>query len=755
MNVKTKLNLSALILGLTSIISQIIIIRELVVVFYGNELSLGIILASWFFWIALGSFLAGRLVEKLRMGERSLSAIQTITFLILPLNLLLLRNIKSILNIPTGKIIGLMPMLGSSFLSLAPICILLGFTFILISKIASFKTKTPSKEIGGVYLLEGLGASIGGILFSFLLIKLLTPFQNIFIIAGINLIVAILIKRNIFHSLFLIILSLAFIFSWPKYLEDITRKIQFRPFELIESIDSLYGNIAVTKTGKEFSFYENALLLFTSGDLLTSEESVHYALLSHPLPKKILLIGGGMSGSLEQILKHPVKKVDYVELDPLIIDLAKKYLGTIEDDRLNIIHMDGRLFVKGRIADKRLNGLTDNMYDVIILNLPDPYTAMLNRFYSLEFFREANKILAPDGLISFSVTSSENYINLEQSYYLASLYNTLKKEFRDIKVFPGNTAIFLASNKSGMLTYNADILIDRLKNRGIDTQFVREYYLPFKLSATRIRYIEDSIKRSGTAKINRDFKPVGYFYHMLLWMSMFYPGKSLLPYLEKVDLNLFILIIASLAFLAFLIQRIKKYSFKRSVALSVATTGMSEISFQIIIIFAFQFLYGYMYYKIGLILTSFMIGLVLGSFCINRLLAQLKNERSLYLKTQALICIYPLILPVIFISIARANISRPGIGQLLQTSFAFLPIIAGFLGGFQFPLATKICLKNSKNSGKTAGFLYGIDLFGSCIGGLLVTLILIPIIGIIQTCFLLCIINLSVLILLSTSRLQQ
>ena len=750
MSARQKLNLSAFILGLTSMIGQIIIIRELIVVFYGNELSLAVILASWLFWTSIGSLLLGRLVDRLKSKEALLSKIQLLTSIALPLNIILIRNIKSILNISTGKIIGVVPILSSSFLSLSIICMILGFTFTLISKLASEKSKIPAKEVGKIYLLEGLGASIGGLVFSFFLIKFLSPFQNIFIVASVNLIIAILLNKSMLQLLFLVILSMGFIFNWPRYLEDYTRSSQFKPFELVESLDSIYGNIAVIKTGKEFSFYENGLLLFTSGDILTSEESVHYALLEHPSPEKILLIGGGVSSSLKQILKHPVKQVDYVELDPLIIGLAEKYLPIVKDNRVNIINMDGRLFVKSKLTSQRANEL--NEYDVIILNLPDPYTAMLNRFYSIEFFREAKQILEPDGLISFSLTSSENYINPEQAYYLASIYNTLKKEFKDIKIFPGDSATFLASNKPDMLTYDSDILINRLRERNINTKFVREYYLPFKLSPLRIKYIEDSIEASRTAKLNQDFKPIGYLYHTLLWMSLFHSGKGLLPYIDNINIHLFIFIMIGLMLLTFSFQRMKKSSFRAPVALSIATTGMSEIAFQIIVILAFQFLYGYMYYKIGVILTSFMIGLVLGSLAINRMLEKLKNERALYLKTQLAICIYPLILPIIFNYISKTSLSRPELGQALQTSFAFLPIVAGFIGGFQFPLANKICLKDSSEVGKTTGFLYGIDLFGSCIGGLLIGLFLVPMFGIIQTCLLLSILNILVLILLFFSR---
>ncbi len=739
MNLKRKLYLSAFVLGLTSMVGQIIIIRELIVVSYGNELSLGIILASWLFWVSIGSLVFGRVVDKIKFKETLLSIIQLAISIVLPLNIFLIRNIKSLLHISPGEIMGFSPIFASSFISLSAVCVLLGFTFTLISKLAAENSNVPSKEIGKIYFLEGLGASIGGIVYSFFLITTLSPLQNILIVGSCNLVASIFFNRNILQLAYLIILSVAFVLNWPHHLDRFARSMQFRPFKMVESVDSIYGNISVTKTGKEYSFFENGLLMFTSGDTLTSEEAVHYAMLEHPSPKNVLLIGGGIGGPLQQILKHRIDKVDYVELDPLIIEVAKKYLSPLKDKRVNIHHTDGRLFVKQQLRDTG-HGTRDKGYDVVIINLPDPYTAMLNRFYSVEFFGKVKEILSKGGLLSFSLTSSENYINRENARYLGCIYNTLQKEFKDIKVFPGDSVVFLASNKTGSLTYDADILLQRLKERRIKTQFVREYYLPFKLAPLRIKYVENTLQEFGSKKINQDLRPIGYLYHILLWMTLFSAGRGILPYIRLINIYLFSGIAFVLFLIALLMQKLKRPSFKMPVALSVGTTGMSEIAFQIIVILAFQFLYGYVYYKIGIILTSFMIGLVLGSFFINKHLGRIKDERALYLKIQALICAYPLILPLIF--------TKP----IPEISFAMLPIIAGFLGGAQFPLANKICLRSAKDVGKTTGGLYGIDLLGACIGGLLVGLLLIPILGIIQTCIFLFVINTLVLILLSTAR---
>ncbi|MDP2911652.1 MAG: hypothetical protein Q8N76_04920 [Candidatus Omnitrophota bacterium] len=765
MKISLKLNISAFVLGFTSMIGQIIIIRELIVVFYGNELSLGIILACWLFWTGIGSLVFGRLIDLIHSKEKLLSYVQLAISIVIPLNIFLIRIIKPLLKIQAGKLIGFTQMLGASFVSLSVICILMGFAFILISKIASKDNNMPSKQIARIYLLEGLGASVGGLIYTLFLVKAYTPFHNALILGNLNLIVSIFFNRNLIQLVYLVIFSTTIIFNWPKHLDGFTRGLQSRPMKLVENKDSIYGNISVTKLANQYSFYENGSLLFTGGDLATSEESVHYAMLEHLYPKKILLIGGGTGGAINQILKHGIDRIDYVELDPLIISLSQKYMSPITDDRVNTIHMDGRLFVKdysSRLRSKNNNDIVrvrpegpsrePSGYDVIILNLPDPYTASLNRFYSLEFFQEVKKILEPAGVFSFGLLSSENYISPEHAVYLSCIYNTLKKEFNDVKLLPGDIITFIAAEEPGMLTQDANVLIKRLKERNIKTKFVREYYLPFKLDPLRIKYVESAIQKFQNTRINTDFKPIGYLYHTVLWISFFDATRNLLPYIGKINLGIFILIAFALFIIILLAQKLTRASLKFPVLISMAGTGMSQICFQIIIILAFQFIYGYMYYQIGFILTSFMIGLTIGSFFIIKIIEKIEDEKSLYLKTQAMLAIYPLILAGALFIISKTNQFKPGIGGILQIAFVILPIAAGFIGGFQFLLANKIWLKDSKNIGKTTGLLYGIDLFGSCIGGLVIGVIFIPILGIIQTCVLLSVINIFIFILISNSR---
>ena len=758
---KRRLGLALLLLGFTMMSSQIVLMRELLIVFYGNEISIGIILANWLFWGALGSWGLGRFADRIKKRISLLCLGQIILALLVPLAVGQVRLIKIFLKTAPGEIIGLAPMFYSTLLILAPICLLLGFLFALGCRI--YPSGSPGAgRIGYVYILEAMGATLGGLLTSFLLIRILSSLAITLLLSLFNLLASFslqfsppqggfshsLRKRKAFQILTLILIG-GTILSLVKedYLSSLSLRLQWEKYNVHTSRNSLYGNITVTQRDNEYSFFSNGLHIFTFPDRVSAEEVAHFPLLSHPSPKRVLLIGGGQ-GVLEEILKHPVEKVDYVELDPLIIELSGKYLRFSFDPRVRVNNIDGRLFVK-RNRDKPVS--EQAKYEVIIVNLPDPFTAQLNRFYTLEFFREARSILSADGLLCLGVTSAENYVSGELQKFLSCINKTLQEVFPDVKVFPGDYAYFLGCKKEGMLTYDYEVLMKRLEERRIDAQFVREYYLFSKLSPGRIKYLLGRLEEEKEARINRDFQPVCYYYDMVLWTAYFKTGVRGIERIfaglseKKIWGGLFLLYFLVILPLFFFRKRGEpawRQAERRGkcALVAIATTGFAEITFQVVVIISFQILYGYVYYKLGVILTSFMVGLTLGGWWATRILGRLKDVFGVFIRTQISICIYPLVLPLIL----RAD--------LPVSLFPFLPIIAGFIGGFQFPLANKIYLGSEREIGRVAGLTYGMDLLGSCLGALLASAFLIPILGIPQTCVAVAFLNIGSLVLLISKK---
>lgn len=744
---------SVVVAGMTAIISQIIFLREFLIVFYGNEISIGIILASWLIWGAAGSFFLGHFVDRFRNKLLVFALAQLAIAFILPAIFFAIRMVPHFLGISAGEIIGYYPMIRASFVVLAVPCAIMGFVFSLACSIYN-KPEDPTRHVAIIYVFEALGALIGGFLVSLVLLRIMTPYKILFTVTLLNILSSLLLQRaemvqGIKRALFvfsLLLLAGAFIFGirgGVTVLEKESLNRLWQGYDVLESVDTVYGDLTVVGSGKQRSFYENGLHLYTVPDRLTAEESVHFAMLEAESPENILLIGGGVGGLLEEILKYPVKSVDYVELDPEIIELAIKFLPEedkrhISDPKVNIVNADGRFFVKNTV----------NKYDCVIISLGDPYTAQINRFYTSGFYNELNRVMADDAVVSFVLTSSENYISKELEDYLHSIYISLSAVFPDVGVVPGDSAVFLASNTKGLITLDHNILSKRLEDRGIETIYVRDYYLFDKLSPDRIEYASDIIERRDPGvKENRDFRPVSYFYATVFWGSQFNT-----PFLRKLFIilrpfHIWIAVLVFCLFCSVLVMMWSKRRFERTAALAVMTTGFAEINFQIAVILSFQIIYGYVFYKIGIIIASFMLGLALGGLWVSRKLGHIRDEKAFFRKVQLSICVYPLVLPACFIYFSRSSSALSSwVGANLV--FPLMPIIAGFIGGVQFPLANKIYLGEARQVGRVAGTCYALDLFGACLGSLVAAAFIVPVLGVFQACFLVAIINLVVLFLL-------
>lgn len=719
------LGLAIILIGISSITAQIVLMRELLIFFYGNELSIGIILAGWLFWTSLGSWFGGRVSKKIKQPVTILALTEIILSFLLIFTILSTRGINFIIPRSHGEMLGILPIWLYSFILLAGICFVNGFLFVVGCKSIG--------SIGKAYILESIGAGMGGLLCSIVLIRYFNTFQIIWLLVLANLSIAgLLWKKNrwviYLGTIIILILGLSGII---KLVGLETRRWQWHGYKLVTSRDSIYGNITITRQDSIYNFYESGLLAFSVPDRLSSEETTHLALLQHLKPNKILLIGGGLGGVIEECLKYPdVNSIVYVELDPLVITLAKGILQdtAINNPKVRIYNTDGRRFLKN----------TTEIFDVIIVDLPDPNTAQVNRFYTMEFFKSVSDHLGKNGVFSIGITSSENYISPELSELLRCIYFTLQSVFPEIKVIPGDYCRFISAKDKGFLTDDYKVLEERLK---VETQYVRDYYLKGKLSRERLDYMQDQLSLGKPRFLNTDFHPICYYYNITFWSTHFNTVfKKVFQFMAKMKLWHFSLIL--LFAMIWPWRKNEKY-----VLLPIMTSGFSEISFQVVTILAFQIIYGYVYYKLGIIITSFMIGLALGSFCINKIMPRVKDECALFFKIQIGMVVYPLLLPIVFYIFSKSG-SRIGENIVLP----YLPVIAGFIGGFQFPLGNKIYLGDRKEIGLSAGITYGIDLFGACIGVLLISAFILPILGITQTCFLTFIVNLGALIIMVKTR---
>lgn len=747
---KKAIIFSILTLGISSIIGQLLIIRELIISFYGNEFFIGWIFLSWLFWVGIGSLFLNKIFTTNKIISRILILCHILIVLFLPLVIFLARLSRTLITGPTGQIPNLISALLYAFLIIAPLCLILGLQFAIVSRFWKSLTEKIklSKILGKTYILETLGFIIGGLAFSYFLI-FLNEFQTISILAWINLLAAsfilILIKkftpqnksfRFIAGSLIIILIIIFIGISiFSKNINNQTNAYRFPNQKLIESKNSIFGNIAVTKLKEQYNFYETGLFLGADKEEIFNEYLAHFSLLYHPNPKKILLIGGGFNGILKEILKHQPDKVFYLELDPSLVEITKKYIPDdlrqdLEDKRVKIINLDAHYFLKAN----------PETFDVIIINLPNPSTALINRFYTEDFLKKLKSHLNPKGLLISYLSSSPDYLSSEIENLDASLFKPLKNLFPSVLILPEYNHFFIASQDE--LGYNPELLIKRLEQRNIKTNFVNRAYIEYRLTNDRVQKTLSTLNKNQEAKINQDQLPISYFYNFVYWTSSFYP--DLAKFFHSLAKIKFIWLVNILVFLGILLLLFKKTIQKRRnliLGLVMALAGFCLMATELIIIFGFQVFYGYLYYKIALIITVLMIGMTLGGWWGVRKINQAKIKTLIQI--HGLIIIFSLILLLGFYFLFRAS-SRPSI--VIEIIFLIMAGLIGGIVGFEFPIVNKLYLSKIKKASRKAGTIYGADLLGSCGAAFLISIFLIPIFGIFQTLILLAILNLVILI---------
>ncbi|MBD3289637.1 hypothetical protein GF337_12600, partial [candidate division KSB1 bacterium] len=607
-------------------------------------------------------------------------------------------------------------------------------------------TKEPATSVSKIYLFEAIGSGIASFLFSLFLIRILDNFVLVTLISGTSLVAAFSMllstpfssRSSKFIFIPLIVTLGIVVTSNSKRLDDYSLKRQWQNYEILDDETTIYGHITVAKLQENISFFENGFLMFTYPDLFYAEEAVHFALLEHPAPESVLLIGGGVGGSLEQVLTHPqVRRLDYVQLDPEIINLAIKHLpekksSVLSDERFHVHYTDGRIFVKN----------TTHKYDVVIINLPDPHTTLINRFYTLEFFQRVKRILNTGGIAAFSVTSSENVIGDELAIFLRSLLTTLQQVFPDVILIPGDTNHFISCKSPDILTTNPEILISRMQSRKLETMYVREYYIPFRMSPDRTEYLRQRLSEIRNRELNRDFKPVGNFYHLIVWTTYFnQTAKNIFLIAERIGFK-GIIMLSVLLFLPFLLLLKHRMNTKMTYGIisSIAVVGFSEMALEIIIIHAFQAIYGYVYFQLALILSSFMIGLAAGSFFGIRHARKSTHVFPTFTRFQFAMTAYPLFLLAILIFLKHFMFHF----IIIQILFFGLTLSAGFIAGFQYPLASHLYYRMYSIKNKSAGNIYAFDLAGACLGAIITSSLLIPILGIKVSLAAICLFNLMI-----------
>jgi len=714
-----------LMAGFAASIGQILVIRELLVIFYGNELSTGLILACWLLCTAAGSGLTGRVYTKKAPDFKVLLAVFTVFCAALPATIVWIRAARAFWSIPPGELLSPGMMLVIGFCAAAPICFLSGGLFALAWELFCAGAKGEERSIF-VYLAESLGAGAGGLVFYFILLPLYPSFAGsllliLFLLAGAMVACARLkYPGKVLCSLFpaAILIAASILFSYSDRVDLLTRRMQWGK-SFFQSRDTAFHNLVFLFNSGQFSLFSNGLWLFSSPDPQSAEPAAHLPLLEHPDPGRVLVIGDYSPELLGEVANHPgIKRVDCVQPDSeataftaAVLPPSRVEIGG--DRRIRLWHVD----------PKRFRGGAGTGYDVILLSAGEPVNAEMNRFYTVEFFARIKTMMNPGGLFSFGIPAAPDIVGPREAVLLKSLYATLREVFGYVLILPGENVRFIASQDGVGVTGDPMVLIDRMRARRLDLRYVQDFYLLDLFNPIRLAYMESIIREGPPAKINRDFEPVCYLYGLGLWGAQLHPAAGRFLGFISGGAPFPVLVGFGAFFLVFVSVLLTKGGSRSVVAFNTGVCGAVLIVIEVVLVLVYQIIEGSVYRQMALIISLFMAGLAAGSALVRTLRGA--GAHRLFM-IQIGLAAYLGALYLLF-SVFRGPVFDNLGHDAMLVLFSALAFFAGMFGGGQFCAAVG-CSEKVRGAG-----LYAADLIGASAGALAGSLFFLPVLGIPKT----------------------
>jgi spermidine synthase len=484
------------LIGLFAQAGQIIMFREVMAMFHGTELLFGSILGSSVLWTSLGAAAAEFFLNR-RFGTRFFPTLLVYSILfngfLLGLQILFLRFYPVIFSTAVvGQAFSFYGAIWIVFLASFPFAFLMGAQFTLALRLNS------RARLGLLYRVESIGAAVGGMMTSFVLVEAAPPLRIVFFVGALFIVgsspqipKALLTlkaqpaaQKESYHRAkfgpqtgsasrftpYAVVCLLVFLAVLPldKLSLEFCRSKKSSGFFLENIKESKYGRIEVIKnpvTGQNLVFHNSSLVSNIESGFETPFEK-HLAdicLTQHPAPKSVLLIGGVLSSLPENILKHNIKKLKAVEQDPLLFDI---YINSRESpplywghQLLSVVHEDGRSFVFSEPTDH---------YDLVIVFCPEPDNASVNRYCTREFFLQVDRILKSGGVLCLFLPThgaAHEYLAGPLMDRTASIYKALKYVYKDRLAIHVNGHLLIGSQYKNRVSTDPEVLGKRLSSR--------------------------------------------------------------------------------------------------------------------------------------------------------------------------------------------------------------------------------------------------------------------------------------------------
>ncbi len=462
--------------GAASLAYEVLWTRVLLLHLGSSVYAYSLMLTIFLIGLTVGSFLFGRLVDRVKNFAQLFAFLEMGIGLYLLIQLgqfghlsELMGNISGLMGTPSYAKKILISFMAAGQVLLIP-TLLMGAIFPVVVKLYSQRIKNIGREIGQLYSANTVGCIIGSLVTGFLLIPWIGVQRSLLTIATINVLIGIYIlimyqKRRFVFSLISVSILIFFFFAYHFiYDKDsiILKAGIFSPTEgrkVLYYSEDVYATVTVEEInevrGKWLSLSMNGVnVAGTSADLVCIQKMQgHLPLLMHPNPKKVLHIGFGSGGTAWAVSNHPVEEIIVAEISRGVTQAADKYFkginhSILKDPRVKVAYCDGRNFLL----------TTKEKFDIILNDSIHPRYAGNGSLYTYDYYKLCRSRLKEDGIISqwlplYSL-SEENFKMILKSFQ---------------KVFP-NTSVWYINSTINAFT----IVIGQVGNEGISLQQIND-----------------------------------------------------------------------------------------------------------------------------------------------------------------------------------------------------------------------------------------------------------------------------------------
>jgi len=724
--------------GFFTIGAQTVLFREFVTAFEGNDISVGIFFGSWFLWVGLAAMLVRR---SARLAE-TLSRYTELLFLVyipaLAVQLVLIARVRELAGVASYDLMSIQAIVLWAVVVNAPVSLITGVLFPVACR---WVERTEAFPVSRVYILEATGSLVGGLVVTLLLAQHIPAVRVLLLLALLlSLCVAAVGLAGLFGSATkkgrrraavpIVSLSLTLLLGGSllaRFDRVAARRLRLLKWTSLLPREALEGAFHTAQAEYLYGTYRGQWVVVREGSVCeaipdeeTAGQTAAIGLCQNSRAKRILVVGSGLALCDRFLALPQVEHLAWAHADGEYIERIGAHLPDeykINDDRLHPVVREIRQYLGGQVE----------YFDLAVLNLPDVTSSAFNRYYTREFYEQVRASLRPGGVLAVSIAGGENVMGPELVRLGASVKRTLEEVFSNLVLVPGDRSWFLASD-AATLTGDPSTLRDRFATiEAAENIFpptaLLSVYLPDR--AARALGLYDKVDLPDALLVNRDARPLTHLYSLLLAARQ--SGASVTRFVRLLTLaGLWPFLVPVLVFVALGLfsgaaRRTGPGRSSFDSCFLVFSAGWAGIGVMIVLMYLYQTRFGSLYLHVGLISALFMAGLTAGAVLAAALSAA--TSRLSRVALPGVLAVHAGLL--VLVVLGGSHMLRGAGHGLFAAAFA----ACGFCSGLYWPVAARQLSPAGFDAARAGSRLETADHLGACFGGLVTSLLMVPVLG--------------------------